>query len=175
MEVNDSRRQNSPWFWGGGGVLILLAIFYLVQALGMQSLVAPFAFMKEKWFLVSPLAIGFGIQAGLFRAMHLLAHRGGGATLVASGGVSSGSMFACCLHNLVPLFPVLGLTGLAAFFAAYQTQVFLISIAMTAFGAGLMIKKYLKLSSDVQRSRRVHPFCDDNANDEPKSADEITA
>ena len=62
--------------------------------------------------------------------------------MTASGGVSSGTMLACCLHNLVPLFPVLGASGLAAFFTSYQTEVFVFSIGVTALGVGFMIKKY---------------------------------
>jgi len=43
-------------------------------------------------------------------------------------------------------------SGLAAFFAAYQTQVFLLSIAVTFTGVGYMLWKY----SSVKRACKTH-------------------
>src|SRR3990167_2148535 len=128
--------------WGFAGAMAIATVFYFLQVLGMQDWDAPVEFMLDRWFLIVPLIAGFGTQVGLFRAMHLLSHHGGGGTMTASGGVSSGTMLACCLHNLVPLFPVLGASGLAAFFTSYQTEVFVFSIGVTALGVGFMIKKY---------------------------------
>ncbi|MFA4845214.1 MAG: hypothetical protein WC654_01500 [Patescibacteria group bacterium] len=140
MEVN--AHHFSPYLWGVGGAFCITSIFYLVQALGMQSLEAPVGFMLDRWYLVAPLIVGFGIQVGVFRAIHLLARHGGGGTMAASGSISSGTMLMCCMHNLVLLFPILGVSGLAVFFSTYQTQVFLVSIVVSYFGVGYMIWKY---------------------------------
>ena len=125
-------------------LLISLAL-YLIQAFGMQDWYAPIEFTKDRWYLVTPLILGFATQAGLFRAIHLLARHGGGGALATSGGVSGGTMLACCMHNLVTLVPVLGINGLATFFAAYQTQVFLLSIGVSALGVWYMAKKYYSI------------------------------
>ena len=136
---------SASWIWGVGGSLIITVIFYLLQAFGMQSWQAPIGFMSERWYLITPLVIGFGIQVGLFRAIHQRAQHCGGATMATSGGISSGTMLACCMHNLVPLIPILGIGGLATFFAVYQTQVFVISIAVAYLGVGYMSWKYLTI------------------------------
>lgn len=130
---------------GIAGAIGILAAFYLIQALGMQDWEAPVGLMLDRWYFVAPLVAGFGIQAGLFHAIHQMARHGGGAAMASSGGVSGASMLACCMHNLVLLFPILGVSGLAAFFAAYQSQVFLVSIAVNLLGLGYMLKKYHSL------------------------------
>ncbi len=131
---------------GIGGAIAILVIFYLIQTLGMQSWQVPLQFMQDRWYLVAPLVVGFGIQVGLFRAIHLHACRGGGVAMATSGGVSSGTMLACCMHNLVLLFPILGVSGLATFFAAYQTQVFVVSIVVAYLGVGYMLSKYKSIN-----------------------------
>lgn len=129
--------------WGIGGLVAIMAVFYAVQALGMWSATAPLSFMADRWYFIAPLAAGFAVQAALFRAMHEKAMRAG-VTAAASGGVSAGAMAACCLHNLVPLVPVLGTSGVAAFFSAYQTPVFLASIAFVAIGVAVMWRRYAR-------------------------------
>lgn len=142
--------------WGIVGAIFILVAFYLIQMLGMQDWEAPIDFMLDKWYFVLPLVAGFGTQAGLFHAIHQLACHGGGppsprlrrtgGSMATSGGVSGGAMLACCMHNLVLLFPILGASGLATFFTAYQSQVFLVSIAVTLLGVGYMFKKYHSLT-----------------------------
>jgi copper chaperone CopZ len=141
--------------WGIFGVIFISGIFYLVQALGMQSWTKPIEFMTDNWYLVAPLILGFGTQAGLFRAIHLLARHGGGGMMAGSGSVSGGAMLACCMHNLVLLFPILGASGLATFFAAYQTQVFLFSISVTMIGVGYMIQKYYSTRRACETRRTI--------------------
>ena len=117
----------------------------------MQSFSGPFYFFKAKWYFISPLIVSFALQVGLWKAMRQKAQQHAGAGAVAtSGGVSTGAMLACCMHNFVALLPVLGLSGLAVFFSAYQSQVFLISIALSLGGLVYMIKKYLQTKKECQ-------------------------
>jgi len=147
IEEVDEPAIYSILVWGIVGAILIFTVFYLLQTLGMQSWTMPIEFMTDKWYLVAPLVLGFGTQAGLLRAIHLLAQHGGGAVVASSGGVSGSAMLACCMHNLVPLLPILGATGLATFFSAYQTQVFLLSIGMTMAGVVYMIYKYYSIKS----------------------------
>ena len=101
--------------------------------------------MQDRWYLVAPLVVGFGISWSI-SVIHLHACRGGGVAMATSGGVSSGTMLACCMHNLVLLFPILGVSGLATFFAAYQTQVFVVSIVVAYLGVGYMLSKYKSIN-----------------------------
>jgi len=132
--------------WGFFGSICILIVFYLVQSAGMQSWSAPIFFMSAKWYFVLPLVAGFGIQVGIFRAIRTMAKRGGGA-LAASGGVSTGAMIACCMHNVVNLLPILGLSGAAVFFSAYQSYVFIVSIAFVFGGVAYMWRKYARIKS----------------------------
>jgi len=138
------RRQSILWgVLGGVGIGI---VFYLLQAMGMQSWSAPVGFSFGKWYFVFPLVAGFGIQMGLFRAIHLKVRHGGGEVLAASGGISTTSMIACCMHNLVTLFPILGLSGLAIFFSVYQNYIFGGSLLFVAGGIAYMFRKYKQVS-----------------------------
>ncbi|MCR4314111.1 MAG: hypothetical protein NUV84_02600 [Candidatus Uhrbacteria bacterium] len=131
--------------WGIAGSIFILVAFYLIQVLGMQDWEAPVEFMLDKWYFVAPLVVGFGTQAGLFHTIHQRTRHGGGGAMAGSGGVSGGAMLACCMHNLILLFPILGVSGLATFFAAYQSQVFLVSIAVVLMGVGYMLRKHRDL------------------------------
>lgn len=134
-----------PILWGILGSLGIALLFYLAQALGMQSWSAPIDFSFDKWYFVAPLIAGFGIQMGLFRAIHLKVANGGAGVMAASGGVSTTSMIACCMHNLTTLFPILGFSGVAVFFATYQDYVFGISLLFVIGGVIYMLNRYRKL------------------------------
>lgn len=132
--------------WGLLGSAGLAAVFYLLQVIGMQSWEAPFGFLADNWYFVLPLIAGFGVQTELYRRIHRQHCNIGGGTLAASGGMSSGAMAACCLHNIVPLVPALGLGGAAAFFSTYQSEVFLVSILAMLLGIAGLFKKYRKIT-----------------------------
>ncbi|MDP4007586.1 MAG: hypothetical protein Q8P68_00155 [Candidatus Peregrinibacteria bacterium] len=140
----------SSILWGIAGSIGIAIIFYLLQVLGMQDWMAPIDFSIDKWYFIAPLVIGFGIQMGLFRAIHLKSGKGKGV-IAASGGVSSGAMLACCMHNLVLFLPILGLSGAAVFFATYQNYVFGISILFVLGGIAYMWKQYKKLHSCCEK------------------------
>lgn len=149
--MTDTGKNYSPIIWGLGGAIGITIVFYLVQVLGMQSWIGPFYFMADKWYFVLPLVLGFAIQMGLFRAIHLKAKQGGG-TVAASGGVSTTAMIACCMHNFVGLLPILGLSGVAVFFSVYQNYVFGFSILFVIGGIIYMWRKY----------KMLHSCCQDN-------------
>ena len=133
--------NHSPIIWSIGGAVFIALAFYLVQVLGMQSWSGPLYFMKAKWYFILPLIITFSLQLGLFKALQLQAQKAG-QVVVATGSVSTTTMAACCLHNLVIVFPFLGLSGLAVFFSIYQNYVFMFSILLALTGVAFMWKKY---------------------------------
>jgi len=144
MPKSVARNNFSPLIWGTFGAIGISLIFYLVQVLGMQSWSAPIYFMAGKWYFVLPLILGFAVQTGLFKAIHLKSKQGGG-TVAASGGVSTAAMIACCLHNFVILLPVLGISAAAVFFSTYQNYVFIFSILFVIGGVIYMRRKYQKI------------------------------
>lgn len=143
--MENETKNYSPIVWGIFGGLFIGLLFYLLQAWGMQSWSGPLYQFRYRWYFILPLILGFAIQAGLFRAIHLKARHGGGGVLTASGGVSTTAVIGCCLHNLVVLLPILGLSGAAIFFTTYQSYIFLISIAFVLGGVVYMWRKYQKI------------------------------
>lgn len=139
-------KATSPVWWAILGAMGISLVFYLVQALGMLSWTEPISFSQERWYFLLPLVIGFGTQMGLYRAIHLKVRPMGTATVAASGGVSTGAMLACCMHNLAALLPVLGISGLAVFFSTYQNYIFLGSILVMLGGVMYMWRKYRTVS-----------------------------
>lgn len=87
------------------------------------------------WPFLVALAIGFGIQVGMFfylrRAVRAAAL---GTVMVATGATSGAAMVSCCTHYLVNLLPVLGATGLVGFIGAYQVGLFWFGIASNVAG-----------------------------------------
>ncbi len=97
----------------------------------------------ELWYWVVGLVGGFGIQAGLFSFIRQgLRERRASATasVATSGGVSAGSMAACCAHHLTDVLPLLGLSGLAAFLASYQLLFIIIGVLSNLVGITIMLE-----------------------------------
>jgi cation transport ATPase len=93
------------------------------------------------------LALGLGVQATLFslyrawrRGESIKAAKYG---LVASGGMSTMAMAACCAHYLAVLLPALGLPFLSAAtasLASYQVYFFMAGVISNLFGIGVMLR-----------------------------------
>src|SRR3972149_2119900 len=93
------------------------------------------------WYWITLLAIGVGVQVGLFSFIRQsLRERAAAASVGTSGGLSAGSMVACCAHHLSDLLPMLGLAGMAAFLANYQTVFILVGILSNAVGITIMLE-----------------------------------
>lgn len=118
---------------------LLLLGFYLGIVTLAESWTHAVDQLAELWYWMTPLIIGFGMQAGLFFFIrHAVRRRKAAVGSVAvSGGVSAGSMVACCAHHLVDVLPLLGLSGAALFLADYQ--VFFIAIGVVSNIAGIAI------------------------------------
>lgn len=129
------------------GMLVLSGVFYSVQVVGMQDWQAPYYFFLGNWYLVSPLIIGFGIQVGLSRAIKIKMHTSVRKPLIVSSTTSTVTMIACCMHNFVIFLPIIGLTGVATFFAIYQTWVFIVSILIMLVSVVTMGYKYTQIHS----------------------------
>ena len=67
------------------------------------------------------------------------------AEIAASGGVSGGSMLACCSHFALNMIPILGFAGLASFLMAYQKWFFSIGIVANVFGIFVLVNHRKKM------------------------------
>ncbi len=134
-----------PVGFGAGAFGVLLALYFGVLALvsGWSFTVDQFA---EFWYYIVPLAAGFGVQVALFLKLREVVSRAkeAGAVIAASGATSTAAMISCCAHYLANVAPVLGATGLVAFAAQFQVELFWVGLAFNAAGIGYVGTKLWK-------------------------------
>ncbi|MBI3479700.1 MAG: hypothetical protein HY016_04995 [Nitrosomonadales bacterium] len=146
-----------PMQFGTGAVVLLLAIYFGVVGLisGMDFALDQFA--QFRYFIVA-LALGFGIQAGLYTYLKNLVgqHGKSGKVVAASGTTSTAAMVSCCAHYLVNVLPVMGVTGFLTIVAEYQVELFWIDLVFNAAGI-------LYVSSKVYQAYKEHKKCEINS------------
>jgi Cu+-exporting ATPase len=124
-----------PAGFGVGAFGALLAVYF-----GVLTLVSGWSFTVNQftdfWFYIVPLAAGFGLQVALFLRLREVLSRAkeAGAVIAASGTTSTAAMISCCAHYLTNVAPVLGATGLVAFAAQFQVELFWVGLAFNAAG-----------------------------------------
>lgn len=145
----------------GLGVLafaLLLAVYFAALTLvsGWTFTVEQF---REFWFYVLPLAAGFAVQVALFVRLRQVARaaRDSGTVLAASGTTSTAAMVSCCAHYLVNVAPVVGATGLVAFAAQFQVELFWFGLLSNAAGIAYVGNRLFKASG--AQARAVDPVC----------------
>jgi Cu+-exporting ATPase len=115
--------------------LAMLGVYFGVLTLvsGWDFTVSQFA---RYWYYVLPLALGFGIQMGLYIYLRqrLAHHHTGGKIVVASGTTSTAAMLACCTHYLANILPVIGAAGIVTLVAQYQVELFWVGLAFNLVG-----------------------------------------
>ncbi|MCL5074657.1 MAG: hypothetical protein M1136_03260 [Chloroflexi bacterium] len=127
----------------GVGAAVLLLLVYLGIIILAQGLKHALDQTLRLWYWVVALAGGFGVQAGLFSFIRQgVRERRSAATasVAASGGVSAGSMVACCAHHLSDILPLLGLSGLAVFLVNYQLFFIIAGVLSNAVGITIMLE-----------------------------------
>ena len=129
--------------WGGIAGLLLLALYLGVLSLISGSECAVSQFQLYRYFVLI-LALGFGVQVGLFSYLRRMSKRAGGGVLAVSSTTSTGAMLACCAHYLVNFIPILGVTGLVTFVAQHQVKLFWVGILSQILGITYIISKVKK-------------------------------
>ncbi|NMF87756.1 hypothetical protein [Aromatoleum petrolei] len=146
MSSSDIQR---PALFGGLASSILLAAYFVIL-----TLVSGWAFALEQfsgfWYFIVPLTLGFGIQVGLFVRLRDLvgAARRSGVMVATSGTTSTAAMISCCAHYLANAAPVLGATGLVAFAAQFQTELFWVGLLFNAAGVVFVGTKLMKATRE---------------------------
>lgn len=138
---------------GAGAFGVLLALYF-----GVLTLVSGWSFtvdqFSEFWYFIVPLAAGFGVQVALFLKLREVVSRAkeAGTVIAVSGTTSTAAMISCCAHYLANVAPVLGATGLVAFAAQFQVELFWVGLAFNAAGIGYVGTKLYKAS-------KAHAHC----------------
>lgn len=138
-------KQKDPVMWGVIGGLGIL-IFYLTIVSIFESVGFAFMSLRSLWYWIFPLALGFGIQMGLFISIANSAAVGG--VVAGTGGVAGGSMVACCSHFLLNLVPFLGLSGFAVVLMQYQEWFFGLGIISNIVGITFMLNHKKKMEKE---------------------------
>ncbi len=142
VEKSEKGEMNKPVLIGLLAGLGLL-IFYVSIVSIFQGFEFALLSLRSKWFLFFPLAIGFGAQIGIFSAIRHSAQVTG--TAIGTGGVSAGSMLACCSHFLFNVIPFVGFSGLAIFVTKYQDWFLVLGIVSNLFGIFIMRNHLMKM------------------------------
>lgn len=141
--------MNSPIIKGALASLILLLVYFTIV-----SLVSGWEFMLEQftkyWYFVVTLAIGFGMQVGLYshlkEAMKKKHTNTSGKVLAVSGTTSTAAMISCCAHYLVNFLPILGAVGIISLISQYQIQLFWVGMAFNLAGLAYMLNQVRKFN-----------------------------
>ncbi len=145
-----------PLQFGIGGCVLLLAIYF-----GVVSLISGMDFALEQfakfWYFIVPLALGFGIQVGLYTYLKNLVgqHGASGKVVAVSGTTSTAAMVSCCAHYLVNILPILGVTGFLTIVAEYQVELFWLGLAFNAAGI-------VYVAAMVMKATKEHKKCATN-------------
>jgi len=127
--------------------LALLTVYFLIL-----TLVSGWKFAEEQfvqfWPYVVSLALGFGIQFGLYSYLKEAVKKQAlaGRVLATTGATSATAMISCCAHYLTNILPILGVTGIVAFIGQYQIQFFWAGLFFNFLGIVYTGSKIIKFS-----------------------------
>lgn len=130
----------------------LLLLYFLIV-----SLVSGFKFALSQfgsyWYFLISLAVGFGIQIGLYSYLKQLVKMGGatmgGKTVAVTGTTSTLAMISCCAHYLVNIVPILGIAGALTIIAQYQIEIFWVGLTFNILGIAFISNKIIKFKKHL--------------------------
>lgn len=129
----------------GFGLLAIAGMLSLYLGVITLTLGGEHAFHQladNSWF-ISAIALGVGMQVGLYTYLRGLHAHGGGVGVAVSSGTSTVAMMACCSHLVVNFLPIVGISGAAMFLSAYQTPLLWLGIAMNLASVVYLLRKVL--------------------------------
>ncbi len=133
--------RKRPLIIGGVGAAGLLLIYFGILSL-VNSFTHAITEFGRLWYWILLLAFGFGTQLGLYVYIRQALKRkvkGMTAEVTAAGGISTGSMIACCAHHVTDILPLLGLAGAAVFLTQFQTPFILLGVFSNLVGITIML------------------------------------
>ena len=142
-----------PYYYGAIAALTLLLIYGSTMTL-LSGLPAAVEQFRALWWLMVPLALGFGVQVGMFTKLKSLQSRNyvplhdSNATksLTAGSASSTISMLACCAHHITDVIPYIGLSGVSIFLTGFQKPLLAASIGINLIGIKVMHNHLKKIS-----------------------------
>lgn len=130
--------------------LILLSVY-----IAIVSLVSGWNFMliqlQTYWYFVISLAVGFGIQVGLYSYLKsaIAKTNSSGRVLAVSGTTSTAAMISCCAHYMVNILPILGTVGIVTVISQYQVQFFWVGLVFNLIGIIYIASRIYQFSKHI--------------------------
>lgn len=131
----------------------LLGLFFLIVSLISGWTFARYQFASF-WFFLVPLAIGFGVQIGLYIYVRGALQRRAvsGGVVAVTGTTSTAAMLSCCAHYLVNVLPLIATTGFVTIVSQYQIQFFWVGIVANLLGIVYILRKVMALKDMKKKS-----------------------
>lgn len=134
---------------GSVAILILLVVYIFIV-----SFISGWEFMLDQFrtyrYFVISLAIGFGIQIGLYTYLrNAIKQHTSPRILAVSGTTSTTAMISCCAHYLVNLLPILGTVGIITIISQYQIQFFWVGLVFNFAGILYMLNRVIKYTRRI--------------------------
>ncbi|HBT91875.1 MAG: hypothetical protein UV57_C0028G0003 [Parcubacteria group bacterium GW2011_GWD2_43_10] len=122
---------------------VALLTLYAVIVVAVSGWVFAEQQFSATWYFVVSLALGFGVQVGLYTYLRqsITQRHVGGRVVAVSGTTSTTAMLACCAHYLVNIAPLLGVAGAISIVAQYQQQLFWIGMLFNLAGIAYLMWK----------------------------------
>lgn len=146
-----------PLLWGVVATSVLLMVYGAVVSLVSGTEFAGEQF-REFWYFIVSLAVGFGIQIGLYsylrqevRSMNM---RTSGRTVAVTGTTSTIAMISCCAHYLANIVPILGIAGALTIIGQYQKELFWVGLVFNAGGIIYIARKVYQFRRRALMSSR---------------------
>lgn len=142
--MSTSKRVLLPLAAGLAGAVLLTGLYFGIVSWAESPQHAAELFWEDRW-IVFPIILGFGVQAGLYTILKMrlfvpVATTGPSGPMMGAGGTTSTiAMVACCAHHVADLLPILGLTAAATFLAQYRIAFMLIGLGTTLLGIMIML------------------------------------
>ncbi len=144
-------KQNTRIIFNAVVAVILLLLFYFVIVTVVSGFPFAVSQFKSYWYFLVSLALGFGIQIGLYTNLKRLVENSsmkmGGKTVAVTGATSTLAMISCCAHYLANIVPILGIAGALTIVAQYQIEIFWVGLAFNIFGIVFISNKIIKFSA----------------------------
>ena len=137
--------------FGIGAALLLVLVYFGIMSLA-ESIAAAVSQARALWYWIAALASGFGTQAALYSYLRQgIKSKGATASVATSGGVSTGSMVACCAHHFSDVLPLIGMAGLSIFLVRFQVFFIVMGVVSNVVGITIMLES-------IQRHHPTSPI-----------------
>ncbi|EKE14423.1 MAG: hypothetical protein ACD_12C00515G0003 [uncultured bacterium] len=136
--------------FGALGSWLLIVLYFLLVTL-ISGRDFAFSQFETFWYYLVSLALGFGLQIGLYTYLKNAIRQKGASkkVLAVSGTTSAIAMISCCAHYLVNILPVLAISGFLSLVGQYQIELFWLGLVFNFAGIIYIARKVLKFRKEI--------------------------